>query len=261
MKLLDGKKVSADWQKSLKKKLQGKRLDAVMIGDDSSSILYLKKKAEMAKKLGVKFELHKLSKTTTTTQAITLIKKLNEDKQVDGIIVQLPLPKSIDETKVLETVLPTKDVDGLTDANLMSGRVLPATAKGILHMLANYKISVTEQSVALVGFTRLLNVALAMHFSMRGNEVIVLQKDTKDMSELKHADIIITAVGHPKLIASSHVQSGAVVVDAGIARVGKQVVGDVDFLNVSKKASWLTPVPGGVGPMTVVALFANLLEL
>ena len=272
MKILDGKKISAEWQKGLKKKLKGKRLDAVIVGRDSASILYLKKKGEMAEKLGVDFTLHEMPTSTNTAKVVSLIKKLNEDRKVDGIIVQLPMPREVDDIEILETITPEKDVDGLTSASLASGRILPATAKGILHLLASYKIPLTNQAIALVGFTRLLNVALSVYFSRQGLEVVVLQKDTKDMSELKNADIIVTAVGVPSLIKASHIHNNAVVVDAGIARkghantkgvrwAGKKVVGDVDFDGVEKKVKWLTPVPGGVGPMTVTALFANLAGL
>ncbi|MDD5606132.1 MAG: bifunctional 5,10-methylenetetrahydrofolate dehydrogenase/5,10-methenyltetrahydrofolate cyclohydrolase [Patescibacteria group bacterium] len=261
MKLLDGKKIAADWQKALNKKVAGKCLAAVMVGDNPASVLYLKKKADMAKKLGVTFTLHSLPANTTTEKVVALVRKLNTSQRVNGIIVQLPLPSKMNEAKILEAIAPSKDVDGLTDASLTEDGVLPATAAGIVRLLESYWIPLTCQSVALIGFTRLLNVALAVYLSSRGNEVVVVQKGTQDMAELKRADIIITAAGRPGLVLGKHVGRGAVVVDAGITRRGKTVVGDVDFESVKKQAAYITPVPGGVGPMTVMALFANLAEL
>lgn len=261
MKILDGKRVSTLWSKGLKTKLRGRRLDGVMIGADKASALYLQKKGEMARELGVEFVLHHLPATTTTRQAVAVVEKLNANAKTTGIIVQLPLPSTIDEAAVVEAIAPYKDVDGLTTASLVEGKILPATARGVVKLLAHYKIPMVCQSVALVGFSRLLNVALSVYFSKLGNEIVILQKGTRDMHELKKADIIITATGVAKLIGVKEIASGAVVIDAGISRVGSLVTGDVDAQTLMGREGFITPVPGGVGPMTVVALFANLTEL
>ncbi len=236
-------------------------LAGVLVGDNSASILYLKKKKELAETLGVKFVLHKLPSKATLKQVVGLIEKLNCDKKTAGIIVQLPLPKHLDTDAIVNMVEPKKDVDGLTDANNISGEVLPATATGILKLLAEYKISLANKKIVLVGWTRLLNIPLSLYFARKGNQVVVIQEGTKNFGELKQADIIITAVGKANLIKGKDIKEGAVVVDAGISRAGGKLVGDCEFASVSKKASFITPVPGGVGPMTVVSLLINLKTL
>ncbi len=260
MKLLDGKKLAAKLQQDLKRKKSPGSLEAILIGDNPASIMYLRKKAEMAKDLGVLFHLHKFSSQSPMKKITDEIKRLNTDKKVAGIIVQLPLPNRFSTEEIVNMVVVHKDVDGLTDENIVTSKILPATAAGILKLLKHYRINMQRKKIVLVGFTRLLNIPLSIYFARQGNEVVVIQEGTKNMSELKTADIIITAVGKPKLIVGKHIKKGAVVIDAGISRVDKKVVGDVDFGSVSKKAAYFTPVPGGVGPMTVVSLFANLFE-
>lgn len=260
--LLDGKKLAEKVTHNLMGKFKGVGvLAAVQVGDNPASELYLKKKGDLAKKLGVKFDWHKLSGRSTTAQVVNLIRKLNCDQKVAGIIVQLPLPKQCNTDTVVNAVEPSKDVDGLTDVNILSGEVLPATAAGILKLLANYKISLLGKRVVLVGFTRLLNLPMSLYFSRMGNSVTVLQEGTKDFGALKQADLIISAVGKANLIKGKDIQAGAVVVDAGISVVKGKTVGDCETKTVSSKAGYLTPVPGGVGPMTVVSLLSNLLEL
>lgn len=260
--VLDGRKLADKLTRSLRGKFKNVgSLAAVLVGDDPASVMYLKKKQEMAKKLGAKFELHKLSAKTSAKAVGDVICRLNNDKSVAGIIVQLPLPKHLDADAIVNIVSPDKDVDGLTDVNITSGRVLPATAAGILRLLKEYKVSLRNKRTALVGFTRLLNLPLSLHFARLGNSVTVLQEGTKNFGALKTADIIVTATGKAGLIKGKDVRAGAVVIDAGIAQVKGKIKGDCEFGSVSKKAGYLTPVPGGVGPMTVVSLLINLLEL
>jgi methylenetetrahydrofolate dehydrogenase (NADP+)/methenyltetrahydrofolate cyclohydrolase len=260
--VLDGKKLADELTHKLMGKFRGVGgLAAVQVGENPASELYLKKKGGMAEKLGVRFELHKLPAKSTAKQVISLIDKLNGDKKITGIIVQLPLPKTLDVDEIVNAVSPLKDVDGLTDANILSGRVLPATAAGILKLLGAYKISLQNRQIVLVGFTRLLNLPLSLYLAKLGNQVTVLQEGTKNFDRLKTADIVITAVGKPDLIKGKDIRTGAVVIDAGIVTTKGKVTGDCDAVTVSKKAGYLTPVPGGVGPMTVVSLLANLLEL
>jgi len=237
------------------------KLVAVLVGDNPASVLYLKKKKELAEKLGVKFELVKLPASSSTKVVIAKIHQLNDDKRIAGIIVQLPLPKGLDTDVIVNAVVPEKDVDGLTDENILSGKVLPATAAGILALLKEYKIDWRDKRIGLVGFTRLLNLPLSLHFVRAGNPVVVLQKGAKNWAELKQADIVITAVGRAGLIKGSQIKTGAVVVDAGVSQVKGKLKGDCDFVTVAKKADYITPVPGGVGPMTVISLLGNLLNL
>ena len=259
MILLEGKKLADKITRSLAGKFGGVGiLAAVLVGENPASVLYLKKKRELAEKLGVKFVLHKLSAKAAAKQVISLIEKLNCDKKVAGIIVQLPLPRTLDTERIVNAVAPKKDVDGLTDANIILGEVLPATATGILRMLAEYKIPLANKKIVLVGWTRLLNLPLSLYFARKGNQVVIVQEGTKNFNELKQADIIITAVGKKNLIRGKDIKTGAVVVDAGVSKAGSRITGDCDFVSVSKKAGFLTPVPGGVGPMTVVSLLINL---
>lgn len=258
MKLLDGKKVAANWQRQLRGKKAPGSLEAILIGNNPASVLYLKKKAEMAKALGVHFHLHRFSAKAAPGAITRQIERLNANNKVAGIIVQLPLPARFNVAKIVNAVVPYKDIDGLTDTNIISSKTLPATAVGILKLLRAYKITTRRKKIVLLGFTRLLNVPLSIYLARQGSEVVVLQQGTKDMRELKAADIIISAVGQPKLVKGRLVKKGAVVIDAGVSYIGKRVVGDIDTRSVNKKAKYLTPVPGGVGPMTVISLFANL---
>jgi len=262
MKLLDGKKLAEKLTRNLTGRFRGiGKLAAVLVGENPASMLYLRKKRELAAKLGVGFELHKLPATSSAKRVMDAIGRLNNDKKVAGIIVQLPLPKHLNTDEIVNMVSSSKDVDGLTDVNILSGEVLPATATGILKLLAEYRISLRNKKVALVGFTRLLNLPLSLYFTRLGNPIVILQEGTKNFDELLTADIIVTAVGKAKLIKGRNIKSGAVVVDAGISSVKGKVVGDCEFSTVAKKAGYLTPVPGGVGPMTVVSLLINLKEL
>ena len=260
-KLLDGKKVAARGQRRLAGQIPSGKLAAILVGDNPASVMYLKKKQAMAEAVGVEFALYRFAANATQATIIKTIRRLNADATVDGMMVQLPLPAKLNVAQVVNAIDPAKDVDGLTDANIATGAVLPATARGILELWRAYRISPQGKQVALVGFTRLLNVPLSAELARMGAAVVILQKGTRDKALLKTADIIITAAGVPKLITARDIKAGAVVVDAGIARVGKKIVGDVLEKTVSQQASWITPVPGGVGPMTVVALFANLQRL
>jgi len=263
MKILDGKKVAAKLKKNLTRKFNRKTggLAAVLVGRDPASILYLTKKAVMAKKLGVKFNIHKLKTSVSEMAVIKKIQSLNNNRDVGGIIVQLPLPQKFNLTRIVNSIDVKKDVDGMTDGNIATGMVLPATAVGILKLLADYKIKVRGKNVVLLGFTRLLNVPLSIYLVRQGNSVIILQKGTKDMDRIRQADIIVSATGVPNLIKGSLIKRNAVVVDAGISQVQGRVAGDVDTKSVSQRAKYLSPVPGGVGPMTVVSLFSNLLDI
>ncbi len=253
--------MAAAWARQLRGRFKTTgQLAAILVGDNPASVVYLQKKAEMASTLAAKFELYRFSAGASQAVVEKQIAKLNADKRVAGVIVQLPLPSRFDTSKVVNAIAPSKDVDGLTDANIADRRMLPATAAGILKLLDAYRIKLCGQKIALVGFTRLLNIPLSIYFAGLDNSVVVLQKGTRDMAELKSADIVITATGQPRLIAGRQIKSGAVVVDAGASRVGKKLVGDVDFASANRRAKWITPVPGGVGPMTVTALYANLLS-
>ena len=263
MKLLDGAKLAKIWEAELlaTKPARVADLVGVLVGNDPASVLYLQLKEKMAKRLGIGFRLVSLPATTSKDKVRTLIEQLNTDPGVGGIIVQLPLPKKFKSAEVVNWVALEKDVDGLSDAAIKEQKVLPATAAGIVKLIEHYKIALRGKNIVLVGFSRLLNVPLSIFLANHAANVVVLQESTKDYSFLKRADIIISAVGRYKLIKAGQVTEGVVVIDAGIVKQGKKVTGDADFSNVSKKASMITPVPGGVGPMTLVGLLSNLILL
>lgn len=263
MLILDGQKLAKKWEADLLKNRTGHVPDlaGVLVGTDPSSVLYLKLKEKMARRLGIGFRLCALPASASQARLKALIDDLNADAGVGGIIVQLPLPDKFVADEVVNWVDAQKDVDGLSDAMIHSGEILPATAAGIVKMISHYKIKINNQKVVLVGFSRLLNIPLSIYFSKMGAEVVVLQEGTKDFKELKSADVIVTAVGKRNLIRGSHVKEGVVVFDAGIVKEKGKIYGDVDFVSVGAKSSAITPVPGGVGPMTLVALLSNLITL
>jgi methylenetetrahydrofolate dehydrogenase (NADP+)/methenyltetrahydrofolate cyclohydrolase len=263
MKILDGQKLAKQWEKRLllSRPKQIGDLAGVLIGRDPASVLYLRLKAKLANRLGIGFRLCELPASSSKKTVADLIEKLNRDEKVGGIIVQLPLPAKFSTDEVVNLVSPQKDVDGLSDSVIAKGDILPATAAGIVEMLRAYKIIVAGKNIVMVGFTRLLNVPLAIYLARMGGYVTVLQEDTKDFKQLCEADIIITAVGRRNLIKASDVKPGAVVIDAGIIKEDGKLYGDVDFSGVAAKVSAITPVPGGVGPMTLTGLVANLIAL
>lgn len=263
MKVLDGTKLARRWEKKLMREKRGqvKDLVGVLVGNDPASVLYLNLKEKMARRLGIGFRLAKFPATIANSKLRREIEKLNVDEQVGGIIVQLPLPDKFVADEVVNWVLPNKDVDGLSDEVIAKGEILPATAAGIVEMLDEYKIAVDGKKAVLLGFSRLLNVPLSLYLARAGAQVVVLQRSTKDRSLLAQADIIISAVGKKSLITAHHVKHGAVVIDAGIVKEKNKVFGDVKYDDVAPKTSAITPVPGGVGPMTLVALLSNLIKL
>lgn len=263
MLILDGQKLARKWEADLLKNKSSHVPDlaGVLVGSDPSSVLYLKLKEKMARRLGIGFRLCTLPATASKARLRALIDDLNSDESVGGVIVQLPLPDKFVVDEVVNWVDPRKDVDGLSDVMINSGEILPATAAGIVKLISHYNIKVNDKKIVLVGFSRLLNIPLSIYFAKLGASVAVVQEGTKDFKELKSADVIVTAVGKRNLIRGSHVKEGVVVFDAGIVKEKGKVYGDVDFASVGAKSSAITPVPGGVGPMTLVALLSNLITL
>ncbi|MGB9706776.1 MAG: bifunctional 5,10-methylenetetrahydrofolate dehydrogenase/5,10-methenyltetrahydrofolate cyclohydrolase [Microgenomates group bacterium] len=274
MVVFDGKKLAAKKEKVLAKKVAEfkkrtgitPKLVAIMVGEDSASKIYLRQKAAAAKRVGIEFEKIELIKLTKPAELIELIKEKNEDKKVQGIMIQLPLPKNCPiadyELRILETIIPTKDIDCLTPQNLGllamgAPRFLPATVKAILEIikLSNYQIANLKGiKVCVVGASNIVGKPLALHLSNLGATVTICRRKTKNLAEFtSQADLLISATGVPKLIKKEMVKKGAVVIDVG------SPVGDVDPL-AAVRASFITPVPGGVGPLTVVSLLENLFE-
>ena len=284
MELLDGKLVSAHIKEEIKKQVQeitsaGKRaphLVAILVGENPASQAYIASKVKNCGELGFESTLVTYDADVTEEVLLNKIKEFNENKLVDGILVQLPLPKHISEDKVIETIHPSKDVDGFHPVNL--GKMMlslptfiPATPYGILLMLQHYGIKTTGMNCVVIGRSNIVGTPMSLLLSRNaepGNcTVTICHSKTKNMKEIcSAADIIVAAIGKPKFVTADMVKQGAIIVDVGINRVestetksGFRLVGDVDFENVKDKCSFITPVPGGVGLMTICALMKNTL--
>ena len=284
MQLLDGKKTSEDIKKEIAIEVQQMKdngekvphLAAVIVGTDGASLTYVGSKVRSCQQIGFESTLVSLPESITEAELLLKIKELNEDDNLDGYIVQLPLPKHIDEQKILMAIDPDKDVDGFHPANfgkmaLDMDTFIPATPFGIMQLLERYKVDTVGKHTVVIGRSHIVGRPMSILMSRKGNPgdstVTLTHSRTKNIEEFtKNADIIITALGVPNYLKADMVKDGVVVIDVGITRVedettekGYRIVGDVDFENVSKKASYITPVPGGVGPMTIAMLLKNTL--
>ncbi len=283
--ILDGKKVSLDIQDELKeevirRKEKGKKiphLAAILVGDDGASITYVNAKVKACERIGFKSTLVKLPEITTEKELVAEIQKLNEDIKIDGFIVQLPLPKHINEQKIIQSINPKKDVDGFHPQNV--GRMalglktfLPATPNGILEIIKRYKIDTVGKHCVVIGRSHIVGSPMSILMGQNyypGNATVTLTHSrTKNLKELcLQADIIIIALGKPEFLTADMVKDDVVIIDVGITRIpdeskknGYRLVGDVKFDEVEKKASYITPVPGGVGPMTISSLLMNTMN-
>ncbi len=270
MKILDGKKIKQEILDELKEevsKLKNKpHLVVIQVGNNEASNVYIKQKAKMARYVGYQFHHIKLDDTITEEELLYEIDKLNKDKSVHGILVQMPLPSQINTYKVQNAVLPEKDVDGLSDINtgkLFHGKdaLYSCTPFGVMELLKRYKINVVGKNVVVVGRSNLVGKPMATMLINEGATVTICHSKTNDLPKYTfNADILIVAVGKPKLITADMVKDGAVVIDVGINRLENRLCGDVDYENVLPKCSYITPVPGGVGQMTVAMLGKNVLK-
>jgi len=271
MILLDGKQLALAQNKKLQQRVKILRqkgivpgLAVILVGDNPASAVYVRNKQKLCDELGINFYLTELSQSTTAEQIKKKIYELNKNKKVHGIIIQLPLPVKLDPLELISAVDPQKDVDGLHPMNiglLPFGKELfvSATPKGVIALLQKYKISVIGKKAVVVGFGYVAGMPLSLLLARAKATITIAQDKTKDLAKLlQEADIVVSAVGHPGLIKGSMIKAGATVIDIGITKKGDKWVGDVDFASVSKKAKFLTPVPGGVGPLTVSALLDNV---
>ncbi len=270
--ILSGKEVAAALLKELQDKV--KRLDpklvVVQVGDDPASSSYIRQKMQSCELVGMRHQHIHLSEKTTRDELFNLIHELNEDPDVTGFIVQLPLPKHLQNEvdAVIEAIDPLKDVDGFGARNLgnvflSKNRELlpPATPSGVLAMFDHYKISVEGKHAVVVGKSNIVGKPLSVMLLNRGATVTTCHSKTSDLAmQTRQADLLIVAVGKPKLITADMVKPGAIVIDVGMNRVDGKLCGDVDFDPVSQVASAITPVPGGVGPLTVASLIRNCLR-
>ncbi|MDH5397539.1 MAG: bifunctional 5,10-methylenetetrahydrofolate dehydrogenase/5,10-methenyltetrahydrofolate cyclohydrolase [Cyclobacteriaceae bacterium] len=282
MTILDGKKIASDIENEISLEVQqllsrggrAPHLAAILVGDDGPSLTYVDNKVKACKRVGFESTLMKFSSTMAEEKLLKEIVRFNEDEDIDGFIVQLPLPAHISEEKVIETIAPEKDVDGFTNQNY--GRIisphhglLPATPYGVMELLRRYKIPTKGKHAVVVGHSRVVGAPMGLLLAHEGQATVTqCHIDTHDLGYFtRQADILCVAVGKPNLITADMVKEGVVVVDVGINRVedatkkrGYRLAGDVNFDEVAKKASFITPVPGGVGPMTIASLLLNTLH-
>ena len=240
-------------------------LATILVGDDPASAVYVAMKHKAAGRVGIASQSHRLPASATEEELSALIGQLNSDPGVDGILLQLPLPPHLDEEKMIEEISPEKDVDGLTSSNsgkLFHGNseLIPCTPRGVMALLHRYAIRVASSNVVVINRSALVGKPLYHLFLAEDATVTTCHSKSRDLKSLTlTADILVTAVGRRPdfVVTSDMVKDGAVVIDVAMNRVGGKLVGDVDFDEVSKKASYITPVPGGVGPMTVTMLLRN----
>lgn len=273
-KIIDGKQISLDIKNELKEKVakykeQGIEitLAVVKVGNDPASAVYVRNKEKACEYVGINSKTLALPEETTEEELLNVVKELNEDKNVNGILVQLPLPKHIDESKVLLTIDSTKDVDGFHPVNvgkmvIGEDTFLPCTPAGIIEMIKRTDIDIEGKECVVIGRSNIVGKPMAMLMLKKNATVTIAHSRTKDLKEVtKRADIIVAAIGKAKFVTADYVKEGAVVIDVGMDRdENGKLCGDVDFESVSKVASAITPVPGGVGPMTVTMLLVNCLR-
>ena len=272
--IIDGKKISAVLREKLKEKVSKLKstynavpgLTVILVGEDSPSQIYVKNKEKSANEVGIKSEVIRYPEEVEEKVVLDKIKELNDNNEVSGILVQLPLPKHIDKRKVIEAINPSKDVDGfhpMNVGNLSSGyeSSIPCTPLGCYLLIKNIEKNLNGKHAVIIGRSNLNGKPMAQLLLKENCTVTITHSKTKDLkAECARADIIIAAVGRPKLVKADWVKKDAIVIDVGINKTDYGLVGDVDFDGVSKVAKAITPVPGGVGPMTIACLLSNTVE-
>lgn len=284
MQLLDGKKISEDIKNEISAEVQKMKdrgekvphLAAIIVGNDGASLTYVGSKVKACERVGFESTLVKMPSTTSEKELLKKIEELNQDKNIDGFIVQLPLPPQIDTQEVLMAIDPSKDVDGFHPENfgkmaLDMSTFIPATPFGILELLERYNVQTQGKHTVVIGRSHIVGRPMSILMGRKGfpgnSTVTLTHSHTKNINQItSQADIIISALGVPNFLKAEMIKDDAIIIDVGITRVedattekGYRIVGDVDFENVSKKASFITPVPGGVGPMTIAMLLKNTL--
>ena len=274
-RIIDGKRIAEEFRKEVRSgtdalERSGQRrpgLAVVMVGDNAASAVYVRNKRRACEQTGIASVAHDLPATTSEADLLSLIDRLNADPAIDGILVQLPLPAHVASTEVLERIDPSKDVDGFHPYNV--GRLAqgtpvmrPCTPYGMILMIEREGIDVRGKNAVIVGRSNIVGRPMALELLMKAATVTICHSQTKDLArQVGEADILVAAMGKPRFVPGSWIRPGAIVLDVGINRLpdGK-LVGDVDYEEAAKRAGWITPVPGGVGPMTIAALMKNTLE-
>ena len=276
MNILDGKSSSLLIKTAIRDKIQRDYIDkgievpclaCIIVGDNPASQVYVASKEKACATVGMKSIIKRIPATASNDEVEAVIRELNSDQSVSGILLQLPLPKGFDEARLLECISPNKDVDSLTNLNLgklfaNKNVIAPCTAIGIIELLDMYDVTLEGKNVVVVGRSLLVGKSVASLFEQRNATITLCHSKTKDLkAECLRADILVVAIGKPKFITADMVKDGAIVIDVGINRTEAGLVGDVDFENVKDKCEFITPVPGGVGPMTIAELLKNTLTL
>jgi methylenetetrahydrofolate dehydrogenase (NADP+)/methenyltetrahydrofolate cyclohydrolase len=272
--LLDGKKTASLVRERIAEeverlKAEGKGvpgLAVVIVGENPASKVYVGQKEKACKAVGFNSILHRLPEETTQEELLALVDKMNNDPEIDGILVQLPLPRHMDSDSIIAAIRPEKDVDGFHPINM--GKLVtglkgtePCTPKGIMYILNEYGVELEGKRAVVLGRSNIVGKPIAHMLMAKNATVTICHSRTKDMaSYTRDADVIVAAVGKPKFLTADMVREGAVIVDVGINRLDSGLVGDVDFEALKEKASFITPVPGGIGPMTIAMLLQNTLE-
>lgn len=275
MILLDGFRVANERNLALKVKIdelvkQGKRkpsLSIILIGNNPASLSYVKGKGKACELVGINHKLYTLEENIEEKDLVQLIKNLNMDDSVDGILLQLPIPKHLDDNMLIDLISKDKDADGfhvINQGNLYQKKrtIKPATPKGIMSLLETYNINVSGMNAVIIGRSNIVGFPVARLLMDAGATITICHTKTKDLSfHTKQADLLVVSAGRPMVVTKDMVKQGSIVVDVGVNRVDGKLVGDVDFEGIKEVASYLTPVPKGVGPMTINALLENTFEL
>ena len=277
--ILDGKKVSQELKKDISEEINGLKIQNIypklvvlLVGHSSESKVYIEMKRKMCESLGINFQLIIMTDSSPENYIIRKINELNNDKIVNGILVQLPLPEQYDKQKILNSISYEKDVDGFHTIN--AGKIfqnndiniIPCTPQGCIYLIDYYKIDVHGLNITIIGTSNLVGLPLSMLLLQRGGTVTLCNIHTKDLKlHTKNTDMLITCCGVPNLIKKDFIKEDTIIIDIGINYIetsnSKKIVGDVDFEDVNEKSSMITPVPGGIGPMTVISLMKNLVKL
>ena len=276
MNILDGKQTSLLIKTAIRDKIQKDYLDqnkqvpclaCIIVGDNPASQVYVANKEKACNASGMKSVIKRLPANSTNEEVESVINELNNDENISGILLQLPLPKGLDEARLIDAISPKKDVDALTDINLgklFAGKnvIAPCTATGIIDLLDQYSIEMQGKNVVVLGRSLLVGKSVSMLFQQRNATVTMCHSKTENLKDIcKNADVLVVAIGKPKYVTQEMVKEGAIVIDVGINRLETGLVGDVDFDSVKDRCSYITPVPGGVGPMTIAELLKNTLTL
>jgi methylenetetrahydrofolate dehydrogenase (NADP+)/methenyltetrahydrofolate cyclohydrolase len=275
MILLDGKKVANKRNLALKEKIneliiknnRAPRLSIILIGNNPASISYVTGKGKACELVGIKHDLYLLDENVSELEVETLIQTLNQDDLVDGILLQLPIPKHLDDSKLIDLISKDKDADGFHVINQgylyqKKKTIKPATPKGIMTLLEDYQINVSGMHAVIIGRSNIVGFPVARLLMDSGATITICHTKTKDLaSHTKIADLLVVSAGRPNVVTKDMVKEGAIVVDVGVNRVNDKLVGDVDFESIKDICSYITPVPKGVGPMTINALLENTYEL